>query len=95
VTVPPPTRPLAIRISPVTQPGQDVRVLLNDLVNSPTSRGFTFPGALGANPATDPVTFTLSGVPSGTYMVRVRVDGAETPLDVDANGAFTGPTITV
>jgi hypothetical protein len=92
---PPPTRPLAIRIEPAAQPAQDVRVLLNEKVSSPTSRGFTFPGAIGANPPTDPVTFTLSAVPSGTYMVRVRVDGAETPLDVDASGAFTGPTIVV
>lgn len=92
---PSPSRSLATRISPVAQPGQDVRVLLNDQVISPTSRGFTFPGVLGANPATDPITFALTGVPNGTYMVRVRVDGADTPLDVDANGAFTGPTIVV
>jgi uncharacterized protein DUF4255 len=92
---PPPTRPLTIRISPEARPGQDVRVLLNEQVSSPASRGFTFPGVVGANPLTDPLTFTLSGVPNGTYMVRVRVDGADTPLDIDANGAFTGPTIVV
>lgn len=86
---------LAIRLQPPPNSGQDVRVLLNDPVPSPTSAGFTFPGTLGATLATDPVTFTLTGVPNGTYMVRVRVDGADTPLTLDANGAYTGPTITL
>ena len=92
---PPPTRPLRIRIVPTLQPGQDVRVLLNNVVNSPSNPGFTFTGVPGANPATDPITFTLAGVTNGTYMVRVRVDGADTPLEIDASGAFAGPTIVV
>lgn len=89
----PPVRTLQVRLQPPTQPGQDVRVLLNEKVVSAVSGGFNFPGTLGATPATDPISFTLSGVPNGTYMVRVRVDGADTPLELDANGAFTGPTI--
>jgi hypothetical protein len=95
-TTNPPSRPLRIRIQPPAQPGQDVQVLLNERVVSAVSRGFTFPGVPGADPVNDPITFTLSGVPGGTYMVRVRVDSADTPLDTDATtGAFTGPAIVV
>jgi hypothetical protein len=91
---PPPTWPLEIRVRPPAQPGQDVQVLLNDSAN-PAGPGYTFPGTVGTTPATDPLKFTLTDVASATYLVRVRVDGAETPLDVDANGKFTGPTIVV
>jgi hypothetical protein len=41
------------------------------------------------------LVFTTTGLPAGTYLVRLEVDGAVTLLDVDATGAFTGPAVTV
>jgi hypothetical protein len=42
------------------------------------------------------LVFTTTGLPDGTYLVRLEVDGAVTLLDVDATtGAFTGPAVTV
>jgi len=83
------------RLQPPPTAKQDIRLILNDLVPSASSAGFTFAGTVGNNPAIDPITFTLVGVPIGNYIVRVRVDGAETPLALDSNGAYTGPRITV
>jgi hypothetical protein len=37
------------------------------------------------------LTFQVAGVTAGTYIVQVRVDGAASPLAVDATGAPTGP----
>lgn len=86
---------LSIRLQPPPTTKQEIRLLLNDPVPSASSAGFTVAGVLGNIPATDPVTFKLAGVTPGSYMVRVRVDGAETPLTLDGNGAYTGPKITV
>ncbi|WP_294533195.1 DUF4255 domain-containing protein [uncultured Rhodoblastus sp.] len=92
---PPPSRPLDIRLLPPPLPGQDVRVLLNEIPESAQRRGYSFPGDIGTDPLNDPVRFNLSGMANGTYLARVRVDGAETPLDTDASGGFNGPTILV
>jgi hypothetical protein len=42
---------------------------------------------------TDTLFFDVSGIPAGTYLARVRVDGAESGLTVDASGTFNGPSI--
>jgi len=39
--------------------------------------------------------FVLSGVAPGDYLVRVQVDGAESPLIADGTGLYTGPRVTV
>jgi hypothetical protein len=44
---------------------------------------------------TDEVTFHISGVKAETYLVRVRVDGAESPLDGDENNQPTAPRVTI
>jgi hypothetical protein len=40
-------------------------------------------------------TLTLQGgsVQPGQYFVRVRIDGAESPLDVGSGGAPVGPVV--
>lgn len=43
----------------------------------------------------DPVRFPLEGVAAGEYLVRVQVDGAESLLETDAEGDFSGPTVEV
>jgi hypothetical protein len=39
-------------------------------------------------------TVTITGVPAGDYLLRVRVDGAESALESDATG-YSGPLLTV
>jgi hypothetical protein len=44
---------------------------------------------------TDPLLFGAAALPAATFLVRVRVDGAESALTVDADGRYTGPTVTI
>ncbi|WP_199439391.1 DUF4255 domain-containing protein [Umezawaea beigongshangensis] len=74
---------------------QRVELLLDERAPAGTPRGFRFtaPFPLAAGP--EPVeefTVPTAGVLAGTYLVRVRVDGAESPLHVE-DGAFSGPAI--
>ena len=44
----------------------------------------------------DPVVFQVRGLAAGTVLlVRVQVDGAESPLTVAADGTYDGPKVTV
>lgn len=44
---------------------------------------------------TDAITFSVSGVAPGTYLVRAQVDGAESPLGFDdATGKYDSPQVT-
>jgi hypothetical protein len=43
----------------------------------------------------DQLTFALSGVTAGDYFFRVRVDGAESPLELDANWVPVAPEETI
>ncbi|MBX2862424.1 MAG: DUF4255 domain-containing protein [Leptolyngbyaceae cyanobacterium MAG.088] len=51
---------------------------------------------------TNQLTFPLKGIRGGTYLVRVQIDGAESPLEVDPPEAenpmmqrYIGPTVTI
>jgi hypothetical protein len=41
------------------------------------------------------LTFEIVGVTAGAYIFQLRVDGAPSPLDLDANGVPTGPMETI
>jgi hypothetical protein len=41
------------------------------------------------------ITFKVSGVKAGRYLLRVQIDGAESPLDTDAGGRFESPQIEI
>jgi Pvc16 N-terminal domain len=51
--------------------------------------------ALPRTAAAARVAFAIDGVAPSDYLVRVRVDGAESPLDTDANGQPIGPKVTI
>jgi hypothetical protein len=44
---------------------------------------------------TNTITFAVKGVRAGTYLARLQVDGAGSPLTVDASGQFVGPLVTI
>jgi hypothetical protein len=80
------------KVSPSVQLGQ--RVLLELIPQAdPTSANLFDFGA--AQAVTDTVTFPVSGLPAGQYLARVRVDGAESPFELDATGAPVAPVITL
>ncbi len=90
-----------VELLPGVIAGQNVRLFLNELL------------AGGAQPGAEPRAYTIDveppdalsipipNVEPGTYLVRVRIDGAESALDVDTDedsetfGRYIGPTVVV
>lgn len=76
---------VSVTVTPTVGKMQRVELLLNQLGGT---AAYHFQIALGAD--TGALTFPISGVPTGDYLVRIRVDGAQSPLDVDASGNLAG-----
>jgi len=85
---------------------QTVLVLLNQMVPSPPQApaAYSFPVpprvSLESPPAVSPapttqLTVPFSGVTAGTYLIRVQVDAAQSPLTQTSGGAFSGPQVTI
>ncbi|HEY4588515.1 MAG TPA: DUF4255 domain-containing protein [Thermoanaerobaculia bacterium] len=86
-------RPVTVGIEPRVGKEQRVVLLLNEPVPA-NPKAFSALADKRAND-TDPVVFQVRGLTTGTVLlVRVQVDGAESPLDVEA-GAYAGPKVTV
>lgn len=92
----------AIQIQFITRVGKSQRVflILNEL-NNPKPKSYRL-NAPKDNGVTDPVTetdvidFPAAGiVGSGTYLVRVQVDGAESMLQKAGDGKYDQPRVTV
>jgi hypothetical protein len=41
------------------------------------------------------LSFAASGIAAGDYLLRVRIDGAESPLELDANRVPIAPKVTI
>lgn len=95
-----------LTLNPPVRATQTVLLMLNQLspaVSPPVAPlAYSFmaepPYSLLSPPALDPppsatVSIPYSGVASGTYLVRVQVDGAESQLSQDVNGVFNGPQV--
>jgi hypothetical protein len=96
---------LRVTVDPPVEPMQRVELVLNErsLVLSPPVnrplRSYSFvvpPRPLGSpsGPVSE-IEVPVPGVVTGTYLVRVRVDGAESPLETDTAGAYASPTVTI
>jgi hypothetical protein len=93
---------IAVDLVPALGAGQTARLLLDRTTPRPPVAAVLAP-AIPAD-AVFPlarVTFAFADVPAGTYLVRVQVDGAESPLTVESDpsdpafGTVTGPTVTI
>jgi hypothetical protein len=95
------TGTIEVGIAPAVGREQKVTLLLNPLNVLPPGvpRPFAFDAPSRDNPdepVTRPtITFPVRDVPAGTYLIRVRVDGADSELLVDANRRFDRPTVDV
>jgi len=84
---------VTLQLEPKVNKGQRIVLLLNEnvLVNP---KAYTFSTIATADSATQQIDVT--GALPGTYIVRVQVDGAESPLDVGLDGRYTGaPNVVV
>jgi hypothetical protein len=77
---------------PPASPPQDLKL---------ESYSFVAPSRIALSPpfgppgAANTLKVTITTVKAATYLVRVQVDGAESLLDVDANGQFKAPVVTI
>jgi hypothetical protein len=99
---------VTVNFTPKISKSQRVRLMFNEF-HAPTTRapfGYVFAApkdnGIGANDQeTDTVVFTVKDVAAGDYLVRVQVDGAESPLQRDTvNGSptfneYIGPRVTI
>lgn len=98
-----------VSVDPPVGDEQRVMLLLNELVpaaNPPletkgAAYSFLAPSRLPVNPPVGPtgssqtIVVPVQGVIAGTYVARLQVDGAESLLNVDANGRFNSPQVTI
>jgi hypothetical protein len=93
----PPTTPVTVQLDPAVGSTQRVQLLLNEL-DPPAGQAplsFTFDATpLQISPHS--VAFTTFGTRPGPYLVRVRVDGAESLLRPDpVTSAYAHPAVTL
>jgi hypothetical protein len=102
---------LTVTVEPAVGDEQRVVLLLNEFVPptsppQPIARdvaaySFNFPSRIALSPPIAPpgesntVTVPISGVRPGTYLVRIQVGGAESPLGSDATGGYNAPAVTI
>jgi hypothetical protein len=92
----PHTRPVTVQLDPALQTTQQVQLLLNELTPPAASAPLSFTFDAPAHITGNSVTFTTFGTRAGAYLLRVRIDGAESALVVDqATQAYTGPAVTL
>jgi len=91
---------VTVQLSPEVGRTQRVTLLLNERqppsTRPPRSYSFETP----PRPPTDPetsasITVPVSGVTAGQYVVRVRVDGAESLLETNASGEYISPDVKI
>jgi hypothetical protein len=82
---------VTINLSPDVGVGQRAVLLLNTLPGAPTPAAYTsLPTVSSADSAQ--ILINIQGVPAGTYLLRVQIDGAESLLTTAGN-LFNGPTV--
>jgi uncharacterized protein DUF4255 len=86
-----------IRLDIPATPEQRITVLLDERAPAGKPRGYQFVAPFPLREDLGPVdefTVPITGAATGTYLVRVQIDGAESPLDL-TDGTFGGPTLDI
>lgn len=96
---------LTIKVNPKVGKTQKVVALWNELeaasgvphaysIKAPDNNGITS----DTMTETDSITFSIENIEPGNYLLRIRVDGAESPLQVSpdpANPKYIGPKVSI
>lgn len=83
---------LTIVIMPVLRASQNATILLNPLESG---RGQYSISVRPPQADTNTIAVDIAGTKSGDYLVRVQIEGAQSPLVRDANLAYVGPKVTL
>lgn len=112
ITISPPTvagdgtrsADVTVKLSPQVGKPQHATIFMNEF-NPPgnrPARAYSFDSAPHNKPAdpdeTDTLVFPIHGVRAGDYLVRVQIDGADSPLEHDPdpdNPVYIGPKMTI
>jgi hypothetical protein len=88
----PPGDTVTVTVTPTVQLGQ--RALLELLqATAPMPANLFDGGTITA--VTSTLSFDIGTLPPGQYLVRIRIDGAESPFQLDATGTPVAPVITL
>jgi hypothetical protein len=93
------TGTVTLAVEPAIRAGQRVGLLLNQLLPLPmaedaVARSYRFEaGAIAAT--TSSIEIPVTDVEVGSYLVRIRVDGAENAVSVDSEGRYAGPQVEI
>jgi hypothetical protein len=82
---------VTLNVAPNIGVGQRAVLLLNNLTATPPLQFTSAPTIAAAD--SNQVQVPIAGVPTGTYLCRVQIDGAESPLTLNTSNQFTGPTV--
>lgn len=90
-------------VKPAVHEKQRVILLLNELKNIPDDpdppHSYSFSLSpeklLNLENPVDNITIPISGVEPGTYLMRIQVDGAESPLETDEKGKYNSPKVAI
>ncbi|MEM7062109.1 MAG: DUF4255 domain-containing protein [Cyanobacteria bacterium P01_B01_bin.77] len=90
---------LGLNVDVTVEPHQSIYLLLNDQERD--TQVYVVKGERRTT-ETHHLSFLLKEIRAGTYLVRVQIDGAESPLDVDSPESdnpmvqrYIGPTVTI
>ncbi len=84
---------VTLTIEPAVEPLQRALLLLNQL-SADQPKGYSFPAPARLE-AGNQLQIPVWEVLPGSYLVRVRVDGAASPLDSDDEGRFASPLVEI
>ncbi|MEH2167754.1 MAG: DUF4255 domain-containing protein [Nostoc sp.] len=88
---------ITVKFQPKVGKAQRVVLLLNEVSNEVSDDSPVAYSFLAAPPTqdTDAIAIPVKNVKPGTYIVRVRVDGAESPLQKNQFGEYDSPQVTI
>lgn len=84
---------VTMQVNPAIRQRQRVTLLLNEDSNAAPDAYTFFAAPLIADAGA--LTIPISGVKAAEYFVRLQVDGAESPVDIDSTSPTFGPKITI
>jgi hypothetical protein len=88
---------IVVQLAPTVLAGQTAVLLLNEATLPPPATPAAYSFSIGPLPSNSAsITFPMSGVRTGIkYFVRVQIDGAASPLDLNPSSSTYGPTISL
>ena len=94
---------IKLEVIPVIGEKQRVTLIMNKIkellsppdTTTPLSYSFSLSPVNPLSPPDPFLTFSIKGVKAGKYLLRIQVDGAESPLETDATGKYNKPQVTI